>query len=301
MTTIASTPQKSNRSLITIAWIVTALVSALPDIVFSEITGSVPSWLIFAKMGILAGMGFAALRFKPFRPLLNFFTVMIAFFALLELRPHFNFTLPFLQNLFGASLFDQRMQAEQTGKLVVAVFMILILFALGYKRQGFFLARGDLKALIKPVKLLGFPKPEPWTKFGLLWSFCIAAGLGVALYLGMKPSGSLFLKMLPILPSIIFYAALNSFNEEMIFRAPMLATLEPVSGGLNALWMAAYFFGISHYFGVPSGIFGAVASIFMGWILSKAMLETRGLFWSWWIHLLSDIVIFSFLTMGLLQ
>lgn len=301
MPTAAKTYTKNNHSLITIAWIITALISALPDIVFSEITGSVPSWLIFAKMGILAGMGFAALRFKPFRPLLNFFTIMIAFFALLELRPHFNFNLPFLQNLFGNNVFDQRMQAEQTGKLVVAVAMILILLALGYKRKDFFLARGDLKALIQPVKVLGFPKSEPWTKFGLLWSFCIAAGLGVALYLGMKPSASLFVKMLPILPSIIFYAALNAFNEEMIFRAPMLATLEPVSGSLNALWMAAYFFGISHYFGVPSGIFGAIASVFMGWILSKAMLETRGLFWAWWIHLLSDIVIFSFLTMGLLQ
>lgn len=301
MSTAASTHTKSDRSLIILAWIVTALVSALPDIVFSEITGAVPAWMVYAKLGVLAGMGFAALRFKPFRPLLNFITVMIAFFALLELRPHFNFNLPFLQNLFGANVFDQRMQAEQTGKLAVAVVMILILLALGYKRKDIFLVRGNLKAPITPVKLLGFPKSEPWTKFGLLWSFCIAAGLGVVLYLGIRPSASLFVKMLPILPSIIFYAALNAFNEEMIFRAPMLATLEPLTGSLNALWMAAYFFGISHYFGVPSGILGALASVFMGWILSKAMLETRGLFWSWWIHLLSDIVIFSFLTMGLLQ
>ncbi len=226
---------------------------------------------------------------------------MIAFFGLLELVTRINFTLPFLQNLFGASVFDQRMQAEQTGKLAVSVIMILILFILGYKRKEIFLTRGNLKVLIKPVKLLGFPKPEPWTNFGLLWSFCIAAGLGVVLYLGMKPSGILFGKLLPILPSIIFYAALNAFYEEMIFRAPMLATLEPVTGSLNSLWMAASFFGVAHYFGVPSGIPGALASIFMGWILSKAMLETRGLFWSWWIHLLSDIVIFSFLTMGLLQ
>lgn len=301
MPATASTRSKDNQQLTTLAWIITLIISALPDILWVEITGSVPSWLVYAKIGILAGMGFAALRFKPFRPLLNFSTVMIAFFALFELVPHINFTLPFLQNLFGANVFDQRMQAEQTGKLAIAVVMILILFALGYKRKDFFLVRGDLKAPIQPVKILGFPKSESWTKFGLLWSFCIAAGLGVVLYLGVKPSGNLFFKMVPILPSIIFYAALNAFNEEMIFRAPMLATLEPVSGSLNALWMAAYFFGISHYFGIPSGILGAIASIFMGWILSKAMIETRGLFWSWWIHLLSDIVIFSFLTMGLLK
>jgi len=38
----------------------------------------------------------------------------------------------------------------------------------------------------------------------------------------------------------------------------------------------------------------------MGWILGKAMLETRGFFWTWWIHFLSDVAIFSFLTMSLL-
>lgn len=301
MTTIASSPHKSNRSLNILAWIVVALISALPDILWSEITGSVPKWLLAAKLVFLGIMAIASYFYKPIKPLHNFFLIMIAIFGLLELRPRIDFTLPFLQKIFGANVFDQRMQAEQIGKLAVAVLMILILFILGYKRKEIFLTRGNLKAPIQAVKVLGFPKSEPWTKFGLLWSFCIAAGLGVALYLGMKPSGSLFLKILPILPSIIFYAALNAFNEEMILRAPMLATLEPVCGSLNTLWMAAYFFGISHYFGVPSGIFGAIASIFMGWILSKAMLETRGLFWAWWIHLLSDIIIFSFLTMGLLQ
>lgn len=297
----ASAQVKNHHNLIPLAWIVTALVSALPDIFWSEITGSVPKWLLAAKLVLLGILAVASWFYKPIKPLHNFFLIMIAFFGLLELRPRIDFTLPFLQNLFGANVLDQRMQAEQIGKLAVSVMMILILFILGYKRKEIFLTRGNLKALITPVKLLGFPKPEPWTKFGLLWSFCIAATLGIVLYLGMKPPSDLFIKMLPILPSIIFYAALNAFNEEMIFRAPMLATLEPATSSLNALWMAAYFFGISHYFGVPSGIPGAIASIFMGWILSKAMLETRGLFWSWWIHLLSDIVIFSFLTMGLLQ
>ncbi len=107
--------------------------------------------------------------------------------------------------------------------------------------------------------------------------------------------------ILPLLPSILFYAALNAFNEEMTYRAPMIATLEPASGSRQALWMSASFFGIAHYFGTPGGILGALASIFMGWILGKAMIETRGLFWAWWIHFLSDVVIFAFLTMALIS
>ncbi len=107
--------------------------------------------------------------------------------------------------------------------------------------------------------------------------------------------------MVPILPSILFYAALNSFNEEITYRSPMLATLEPVGGSRQALWMAAYFFGIAHYFGTPGGIAGGILSIFMGWILGKGMLETRGLFWTWWIHFLSDIAIFLFIAIALVK
>jgi Type II CAAX prenyl endopeptidase Rce1-like len=81
----------------------------------------------------------------------------------------------------------------------------------------------------------------------------------------------------------------------------MLATLESVAGSKQALWMSAYFFGIAHYFGVPGGIVGGIASIFIGWILGKGMLETRGLFWTWWIHFLSDVAIFTFLAMALLK
>lgn len=38
----------------------------------------------------------------------------------------------------------------------------------------------------------------------------------------------------------------------------------------------------------------------MGWILGKAILETRGLFWAWCIHLLSDVVIFTFIAFNFL-
>jgi hypothetical protein len=292
---------QSNRKLTLAAWCVTVLISAVPDILLVELTGSLPPWLVWVKLYLLLMLILAAMMWEPLRPLRNFFIVMLAFFGLVELRPRIDFTIPALQNLFGGSVFDARMQAEQTGKLVISGLMIGLLLLLGYKRRQFFLTRGELRTPIEPVRWLGFPKADPWPNFGLQWGFYIAAALAVVQYLGMRPGGELLAKLLPILPSILFYAALNAFNEEMLYRAPMLATLEPVGGSRHALWMAAYFFGISHYFGVPGGLLGGIASIFMGWILSKAMLETRGLFWAWWIHWLSDIVIFSFLTLALLQ
>ena len=176
------------------------------------------------------------------------------------------------------------MQAEQTGKLAVTLAMIATLLLLGYRRRDFFLTRGDLRAPIEPVPLLGFPKPDPWPGLVCSGRCRMSLPLAVMLYFGMRPSGAVLLKVVPIVPSILFYAALNAFNEEITYRAPMLATLETVSGSKHALWMSAYFFGIAHYFGTPGGILGGILSLFMGWILGKGMVETRGLFWAWWIH-----------------
>jgi hypothetical protein len=290
---------QSNRRLTGIAWGVILLVSALPDIISAQLTGSIPAWLTYVKMGLLLVLALASFVWKPLRPLGNFLIALFVFFGLSELRQKIDFTLPALQALFGGSVFDARMQAEQTGKLAVSLAIIGTLLVLGYKRRDFFLTRGNLTTPIEPVRLLGFPKPDPWPRFGLQWGFYIAATLAVLLYLGLRPGSDVLLKVLPILPSILFYAGLNAINEEITYRAPLLATIEPVGGSKSALWIAAYFFGISHYFGTPGGIVGGIASIFMGWILGKAMLETRGLFWAWWIHFLSDIVIFTFMTMGL--
>ena len=292
---------KSDHKLTILAWIMTIMISTMPDILFDIFTGRVPGWLLYAKMGLLVFMIGIAAFWKVLRPLLKFFIIMVFFFGLMELRTRLNFTWPALQKLFGQNVFDARMQAEQTGKLAVTLVIIGILLVMGYKLRSIFLKCGDLRAPMEPVRWLGFPKVEPWPKFALIYGFGIAIFLAIMQYFSLRPTGEVLLQVVPILPSILFYAALNAFNEEFTFRAPMLATLEPIGGSKHALWMAAYFFGIAHYFGTPGGIIGGFLSIFMGWILGKAMVETRGGFWAWWIHFLSDVAIFIFLTTTLLR
>ncbi len=292
------TPPDS-RVVITIAWVVTALVSTLPGIAWVELSGSRPDWLPVAQVGVLLVLLVGSVLSRTVRPLRPFAIVMIAFFILIEIRPTLDLRWAALQAAFGGSAFDDRMQAEQTGKFLVSLAMIGVLLVLGYSRRGFFLTRGDLRAPIRPVRLLGFPRSDPWSRFGLQWGLYIAVALTLALYLSTRPPTGVWGQVLPMVPSIVFYAALNAFNEEMTYRAPMLATLEPSEGSTQSLWQAATFFGVAHYFGTPGGLLGAALSVFMGWILGKAMVETRGMFWAWWIHFLSDVVIFTFLAVDL--
>jgi membrane protease YdiL (CAAX protease family) len=100
------------------------------------------------------------------------------------------------------------------------------------------------------------------------------------------------------LPWILLFAATNAFGEEMLYRSALLAPTHKVLGGEQAILLTATFFGIGHYYGVPYGITGVLLAGFFGWVLGWAMLETRGFFWPWMIHMVTDVVIFSFIAMG---
>ena len=291
-------PPTRSRPLLRVAWPVVLLLSTVPAIAVTELTGSVPAWLPVAQVAVAAGLLLATLVVPAVRPLRAVAVVMLALIVLLQALPRVDLTLGPLQAVFGGTAFDERMQAEQTAKLVLMLLMIGLLLLLGYRRREFFLARGHLRAPIRPVRVLGFPHPDPWSRFGGQWGLYVAAGLGVVLLLSSRPTGAQLASVLPMVPSILFYAALNAFHEEMTYRAPMLATLEPVLGSTQGVWMAAVLFGTAHYYGM--GLVGAVLSVFMGWLLGKAMVETRGLFWAWWIHFLSDVVIFTVIAVTLL-
>ena len=194
---------KSGPKLTVVAWVVTLLLSILPDIIWIELGGGDTTSLTYAKMGLLLLLIVSSLVWTPLRPLRNFFVVMLAFFGLFQLIQRLDFTWPVLQRVFGGSIFDSRMQAEQTGKLLVSLGMIAVLLLLGLKRRDFFLTRGNLRAPIQPVRLLGFPKAEPWPSFGLQWALYIALGLGVILFLSMRPSLATLALLAPILPSIL--------------------------------------------------------------------------------------------------
>jgi len=103
-----------------------------------------------------------------------------------------------------------------------------------------------------------------------------------------------FEKALPLIPAALLIALINAFNEEFTLRAAPLSTLWNTVGKQQALMITTVFFGLGHFYGVPSGIIGVLLSSFLGWFLGKSMLETKGFFWAWLIHFLPDAFIFTF-------
>lgn len=85
-------------------------------------------------------------------------------------------------------------------------------------------------------------------------------------------------KVIPLMPAVLLFAMMNSFSEEISYRASELAVLKGVISNPQALLLTAVFFGIGHYYGVPYGVIGVVMAGVLGWLLGKSMLETKGIF-----------------------
>jgi membrane protease YdiL (CAAX protease family) len=287
-----------------LAWAGALLLSILPDILVRQITGSIPSWIYPAKLSLITLLLLLSLFWEPAKRLQRFFFVFLAIF-LTERAWQTVADTPQWRSWFPAADggFLLQMLGIQLGRLAVAFAMIAALFVLGFGRKGFFLDFGDLNAPASPLPIVGVDKPTNWRSLGLrlgLYAFLTMLVI-MGLLFGSSLNLSLLSAMLPALPMILLLAAMNSFSEELTYRAALLAPIHRILGATQAIWLAAVFFGIGHFYGVPSGIVGGLASTFFGWVLGRSMLETKSLFWPWFIHFCADVVIFSFLALAALQ
>jgi hypothetical protein len=292
-----TSPQKS---LVVTAWTFLLLASLLPIIILQEIFDySVSGDLRSAMTGAVILIGMAlTFAWKPIGPLRPFFFL----FLVLVVVEWLVFTkldqLPFYQSWLNDPSFNVFMLAEQSLRLIVTLIIIAALFILKKSRDAFFLVKGDVNAPLEPVRWLGIKEGETWGKAGKIFAIAISLGTLTFLVLAGRPPLDIVLRALPFLPAVLLATALNAFNEEMTYKASFLSVLEEPLGKHHALWLMAAYFGIGHFYGVPYGVIGILMAGFLGWLLGKSMLETRGLWWAWFIHFWQDVLIFSFLAIG---
>jgi membrane protease YdiL (CAAX protease family) len=77
----------------------------------------------------------------------------------------------------------------------------------------------------------------------------------------------------------------------MIFRVGINGPLTNLLSPNKIYLISAVIFGVAHFQGMPSGIIGVILAGLLGYVLSKSIHETNGIFWAWLIHFLQDIII----------
>lgn len=274
------------------AWVAILIASNLTPIAWRLLLHrDVPLWTLGVRIGIL--VGFAA--FSNVSP---------------TLRPLRLYLLALVAALLGDLAIDLITQHGSVAAWVKAVpwrgpvivhsalkilpVAAMALTVVGLSRRDLFLVRGDLGA---PGKIPFTNSTLPWTSLGIILILVFAVAIAVLLLPTLRTSTQLLGRVLPWLPIILLFALINSFTEEFTFRSVLLARLQPVVGGEQALWMTSVRFGLGHWFGNPSGPLGVAGATALGLMLGKSMLETGGIFWAFAIHFILDVVIFSLLIM----
>lgn len=290
-------PRKTNVILL-VAWLGTLLLSALPNVLFQSVFGGVPEWLLGAKLALIAALLYITLLMPALRPLQRYFLVFLAIFVT-ELVWQWIANQPDWLSWFPSQGgFVIQMLGIQLSRLGAALLLIAALAVIGFSRKDIFFQLGDLGAASKPMPEVGLDKPSSWRTLGpRLCLFAFVVLLAIMTFVN-QPDPNQLGQLTGLLPGILLIAAMNSFSEEVTYRAALLAPLHNLIGPVQAGLLSAAYFGIAHYFGVPSGLLGVAATGFFGWLLARSMLETKGLFWPWAIHATGDVVIFSFLAMA---
>jgi membrane protease YdiL (CAAX protease family) len=77
----------------------------------------------------------------------------------------------------------------------------------------------------------------------------------------------------------------------MIYRVGINSPLADLLSPNKIFLISAIIFGVAHIQGMPNGIGGVILAGLLGYVLSKSVYETNGVFWAWLIHFLQDVII----------
>lgn len=291
---------RQRMGIVAVAWAVLLAVSLLPTVVAQELLGQTVSEdlragssVVVIVVALLVTVAWAPSR--ALRPFLLLFLVLVGaqWVVLTQVD-----RLPILRTWLRDPSFSVYMPAEVLLKLVVTLAVVMALLLGKRDRRAFYLAKGDLSAPAGPVPWLNIKSGDRWKEVGRNLAVILSLGTLAFLLLSGRPSMDIVGRALPFLPAILLAATLNAFNEEMTYKASFLSVLVGPVGERQALRMVAAYFGLAHFYGVPYGVVGVALAWFLGWILARSMLETRGLTWAWFIHFVQDVLIFGFLAIG---
>jgi hypothetical protein len=280
------------KSILAFAWFGTLLTSFLTNVIWKEIFGGDIQTGFYIRLGLTLSLLLLTFVWSAARTLRGYWLVILAL-ILGDVAASALQGLPAWQVIWSSSpsWFIQNL-GVQLPRLLLTLFAWITLILMGMKRRDYFFVKGQLDAPNEPIPWLGEKQIEPWTRYGVRWAVSMFIVALFVIGLGFRPSLESLGKIVPLFPAILVFAMLNSFNENFASRASLLPQLLPTFGKAQSLLLPAIFFGMWNYYGFPPGT-GMILPIFLGWVSAKAMVETKGFFWSWAIQVPLDVIVFS--------
>ncbi len=173
--------------------------------------------------------------------------------------------------------------------------MLALAWRLRRGREDIYLRIGELTAKVQPTAWFSVAGvPLRWRLLGPVVGLVSA----VCVWGYVRWAGQAATHWQPMALWAMLFAAVNAFVEESIFRSALVSTISPYFGAGNEVLVSAVIFGAGHWNGLPYGAPGVAMTFVLGIFAAKAMVETKGMLWSWFMHALPDYVIFYYWGIG---
>ena len=186
--------------------------------------------------------------------------------------------------------------ALESQLLVIAVF-ILVPFA-----WYFFVNNLKLKDIFKRIKLVSenIDKAFLWGLFAAIVIFIIIFVIEFALIkMGQKSqdlSNIQDIQRLFSWPVLFFLVAIQPIGEEIFFRGFLFEKLEYFSGGIAAIFITAFLFGLAHM--SYGKIFPVLMPIIIGIVLGYIVFKTKNLYSAIIAHIVFNVTSLSLAYLG---
>jgi uncharacterized protein len=181
----------------------------------------------------------------------------------------------------------------QALQLVLAAVVLVLAALLNPQNFARFFRLGDVHAHIGKIAWLGVTGSETWLEIATSLGLFVTLGTALFMAFQLKKAGADPRSFLFCLLWAIPFSAANAFSEEAIFRIGIISPLYGIWAVAVIALLSAVIFGLPHYFGMPSGVLGALMAGFLGWLLALSVMQTQGLLLAWAIHFVQDVVIIT--------
>jgi membrane protease YdiL (CAAX protease family) len=263
-------------------WVLIAVVSPISEIACQVALGSVPGWLIWARIFVVIVVVVAGTRWDSLavlRPFAFAYLIQLLAVALGHIaRNSRTYTLMAARGFGWSELF-----------LASVVFAIMIPAWVWCSRRPdrFFLHLGNLCAPFRPFRVRWSVGAPVFSLVAALCAWVFVAFTGTA--------GS---KSWAMVPGAVMLAAVNAFEEEFLNRNLLVGAVRTNFGPIHAVAVGAFIFGVGHWNGLPAGLPGVLMTLTLGMVTGTAMVQTEGMLWSWFMHFVPDCVLFYYWGIG---
>jgi membrane protease YdiL (CAAX protease family) len=292
-----TTHARYSRAHLSIAWSAVLIGSALPELVLGfRYPLELLNWLSITKTAVFVLLLLLTVLIRKMAPLRALITVLLTLQMAMGAFGAIVSSSAWRQGISGIeSPFVRAMLDVQFVRVAVTLAVLSVLFVLYRAPKRFYLSPGAMGATALRVVWLGISGASSWNRVGAVLVVVLSFGTLSYLSIAMHPALLALPRVLSMLPLVLLFSTTNALGEEITYRLALLAPAVSVVTSGHATVMSAVYFGLAHYYGVPSGAIGVVMAGFLGWLACRSVLDTKGVAWAFAMHVVQDIWIFWFM------